>query len=174
MSLAIVGACLVSCFVSATNPWFYTSTCGQNGCPICHKAASRGRAEVGARAEDIRQSGRTKRFWKCGQALGQDDPQNNPMAERQTSTEPYQGTEPMQIPEGDKEKGPRDPSQIQWPEVVQVPGGVPKAPPSVLSSGTISSIYPTRPVLDEAISWERLNRADKDKERERQKWWYMP
>ncbi|CAE6501023.1 unnamed protein product [Rhizoctonia solani] len=96
------------------------------------------------------------------------------MAERQTSTEPYQGTEPMQIPEGDKEKGPRDPSQIQWPEVVQVPGGVPKAPPSVLSSGTISSIYPTRPVLDEAISWERLNRADKDKEREKQKWWYMP
>ncbi|KDN46544.1 hypothetical protein RSAG8_04197, partial [Rhizoctonia solani AG-8 WAC10335] len=74
----------------------------------------------------------------------------------------------MQVPR-DKEKGRREDA---WPEVVEVPGGVPKAPPSVLSPGTISSIYPTRPLLDEAISWERLNRAGK--EREKQKWWHMP
>ncbi|CCO30570.1 hypothetical protein BN14_04600 [Rhizoctonia solani AG-1 IB] len=60
----------------------------------------------------------------------------------------------------------------QWPDKVYVPGGVPKAPPSVLSSGgTGTLINPSRPVLDEAISWDRL---DARRESKKRKWWYMP
>ncbi|KAF8688657.1 hypothetical protein RHS03_09503, partial [Rhizoctonia solani] len=55
---------------------------------------------------------------------------------------------------------------------VQVPGGVPKAPPSVFSSsGTRTLINSPRPVLDEAISWDRL---DAQRESKKRKWWYMP
>ncbi|KAH7337721.1 hypothetical protein B0J17DRAFT_718470 [Rhizoctonia solani] len=244
-SVALVGACLVSCFVSVTNPWFYTSKCGQNGCPIFHKATSRGRAEVRTRAEDIRQAGRKRRLWRCGEEWEDEDEQiqerqstemertNEKTAERRDRGEPYRGTSPMRIDQGvsvgvdvshlapppkpvdtevidraiegdssdfgGRDKGEwdgkvreergeemegevknkaqevgearRDNDQSQWPEFVQVPGGVPQAPPSVLSSGAVTSINISRPLLDEAISWERLAGGKENKKR---KWWHMP
>ncbi|KAJ1301031.1 hypothetical protein OPQ81_003452 [Rhizoctonia solani] len=236
---AVVGACLVSCFVSVTNPWFYTTKCGQNGCPLFHKAANRGRAEVEERGEEIRQAGRRTRFWGCGEDWNEEAERRNEQTieggdgkeERRNRNEPYRGTSPMRIDEPvslgvdvshlapppqpinsdvidranegdsgdfgggdrqrereergteqegkekaqeDKEKGrhDNDQDQSQWPDFVQVPGGVPKAPPSVLSSGQVTLLSTSRPLLDEAISWDRL--AGVGKERKKRKWWHMP
>ncbi|CAE6492300.1 unnamed protein product [Rhizoctonia solani] len=236
-AVALVGACLVSCFVSVTNPWFYTSKCGQKGCPIFHKATSRGRAEVRTRAEDVRQAGVKRGLWRCGEEWEDEGEQmqerqstemertNEKTAERRNRGEPYQGTSPMRMDQGvsvgvdvshlapppepvdsevidranegdsrdfggrdkaeardergeetnkarkDKEKVQGDNDRSQWPEFVQVPGGVPKAPPSVLSSGVMTSVNTSRPLLDEAISWERLAG---EKESKKRKWWHMP
>ncbi|KAF8607259.1 hypothetical protein BDV93DRAFT_542238 [Ceratobasidium sp. AG-I] len=57
-SVAIIGACLVPCFISIANPWFYTTSCGQGGCPMCHKAAHRGRAGVEASAMELNDQAR--------------------------------------------------------------------------------------------------------------------